>query len=82
MAQASTDASGRRLPQLDTGAVGIHDPAEASELAFIDALVDLHARSAQLRQQCVEIVDAVVTMNGCVLGAKQVVSAANADHSV
>src|SRR6185437_2343559 len=49
-----------RLPQFDARAFGVGDPAEAAEVALVDAFVHFDAIDTQLRQQCVEIVDAEV----------------------
>src|SRR5262252_4833737 len=50
----------RRLPELDLVLVGIHDPRELAVLVRVGPLNDGYASGAQLLQNPVEVVDAVI----------------------
>src|ERR1041385_7430167 len=57
---ARPSLSCRRLPQLDSIALGIHDPAEPPVLRVLDLLVDPHALGPQRREQAVQVMHAIV----------------------
>src|ERR1041385_5914693 len=57
---AHPSLSRRRLPQLDSIALGIHDPAELPVLRVLHFLVHPHALGSQRREQPVEVMHAIV----------------------
>src|ERR1051325_8947671 len=57
---ARSSLSCRRLPQLDSIALGIHDPAELPVLRVLHFLVHPHALGPQRREQPVEVMHAIV----------------------
>src|ERR1043166_9656625 len=57
---ARPSLSRRWLPQLDSIALGVHDPAELPVLRVLDLLVDPHALRPQRREQAGQVMPAIV----------------------
>src|SRR5205807_10403022 len=49
-----------RFPELDAVAFGIHDPGEAAVIVVLALGVNFDAFAAELRQQSIEVVHAIV----------------------